>query len=123
MLTSSAKAKGRKLQQFFRDVLREIGSNFGLKAGDIESRGMGQSGTDIILSPAAINVFGDLAIECKNKETLNVVTTFWEHAAKYPKSVPFLVHKKNNTTPLVTLRVEDFDKLMHSAYTKGFIAG
>jgi hypothetical protein len=109
MTTSSRKAKGRNLQKIVRETFRDIGQQFGLVDGDIESRGMGQNGEDVIFSPAAQRVFGKLAIECKNHEALNVVGTFWQHAPKYfPDSTPLLVTKKNRTEPLVTLRLEDF---------------
>lgn len=52
--TSSAKAKGRSTQQYVRDLINEI---FELREGDVESRGMGQAGVDIILSPAARDVY------------------------------------------------------------------
>ena len=108
MLTSSCKAKGRALQQTFRDCLRNIGRGHGLEDDDIKSTGMGQSGVDVTLSPAALKVFGHLAVECKNVEALNVVKVFWDHAAKYPGSYPLLVHKRNKTMPLVTMQLVDF---------------
>ena len=46
MKTSSAKAKGRKLQQWFANLLVE---SLGLDEEDIESRPMGSQGEDIIL--------------------------------------------------------------------------
>ena len=46
MKTSSAKAKGRKLQQWFANVLVET---LGLDSEDLESRPMGSQGEDIIL--------------------------------------------------------------------------
>jgi hypothetical protein len=108
MTTASCKAKGRVLQQTFRDCLRNAGHNHGLFFDDIKSTGMGQSGVDIQLSPAARKVFGNLTVECKNMEALNVVKVFWDHAVKYPESCPLLVHKRNKTMPLVTLRLSDF---------------
>ncbi len=109
MKTSSAKAKGRRLQQRVRDDLRVLGEQFSLQDGDIESRGMGQSGVDIILSPAAQNLF-NLDIEAKNVEKLNVPTVFLEHFEKYKDrpSLKLLVHARNRTGALVTLRWGDF---------------
>ena len=69
---------------------------------------MGASGVDVQLSPAAKRALGGLAIECKNVENLNVVSVFWEHCAKYPAALPLLISKRNKTTPLCTLRLEDF---------------
>ena len=70
---------------------------------------MGASGVDVQLSPAAKRVIGDLCIECKNVENLNVTGVFLQHRGKYPNAVlPMLVHKRNNTVPLVTMTLDDF---------------
>jgi hypothetical protein len=106
--TKSRKAKGRSLQQTIRNSLREIGVQYGLVDDDIESRGMGQNGVDIILTPAAKKVFGDLAIEAKNHQQINLTSTFWQHAPRYPKAVNLLVSKKNRTLPLVTMTLSDY---------------
>lgn len=108
MTTQSGKAKGRRLQQLICKGLLEIGKQFDLVADDIASRGMGQSGTDVILSPAAKKIFGKLAVEAKNREALNVTTVFWEHAGKYPGYISLLVHKRNHTDPLCTLKLSEF---------------
>jgi len=101
MRTSSCKAKGRRLQQRVRDDLRAIAP--ALDPTDIESTPMGCNGVDVILTKAARTVFGELAIECKNVENLNVVRVFTDHAAKYADKIPLLVHARNNTAPMVTL--------------------
>lgn len=74
---------------------------------------MGQNGEDIILTPAAKKVF-NLIIEAKNVESLNVMTTFKNHYEKYKNKsgLVLLVHKRNRTEPLVTLRWEDFLDLL-----------
>ena len=109
MKTSSAKAKGRKLQQYVRDRLRSIGQSFGLVDDDIESRGMGQNGSDIILTPAARDVFTPAPhVECKNQEALNVSATFYAQDERYPDQVIWLVHKRNHKEPLITMRLTDF---------------
>lgn len=121
MKTSSAKAKGRRLQQMVRDVLRKIGkvNQLGVVDGDIESRGMGQNGTDVILSPKANSVFGRLAIECKNCETLNVRKIFEEHASKYDSThIPWLIHSRNHAKALITLEFEDFISYFEEAVSK-----
>jgi hypothetical protein len=119
MKTSSAKAKGRKLQQEVRDALRVVGTAYGLVDGDIESRGMGQNGVDVILSPAAQRVF-PLSIECKQVEKLNVVGVFYEHFEKYKDSadLKLLIHGRNRTEPMVTMKFTDFINL----YVKGIKA-
>lgn len=77
---------------------------------------MGQNGVDVILSPAAQKIF-DLAVECKNVEKLNVVTTFTKHYEHYKNhsSLKILVHSRNRTEPMVTLRLEDFLGLLERA--------
>jgi hypothetical protein len=111
--TSSCKAKGRRFQQFVRDALRKIGEQHGLVADDYTSTGMGQSGVDVILSPAAKKLF-PCYIECKNVEKLNVITTFVNHFQKYKDSqgLKVLFHTKNHGTPLATVRLEDLLKLI-----------
>ena len=64
MKTQSAKAKGRRLQQWFRDLLID---KLGIHKEDIESRSMGAGGEDLIMSRSARNKF-PYSIECKNQE-------------------------------------------------------
>lgn len=112
MLTSSAKAKGRRLQQLIRDDLRKIGRDYGLVDADLESRQMGGTGTDIVLSPAAEKIF-PFSVEAKNQESLNVTATFWKHYRKYEgsKSLKMVVSCKNHHEPIVTVRWKDFLKI------------
>lgn len=82
---------------------------YGIVDEDIESTGMGQSGVDIILSPAAKRVL-DLIIEAKNVEALNVVGVFQKHYEQYAKKpgLKLLIHTRNRTQPMVTLHWSDF---------------
>jgi hypothetical protein len=102
----------------FRDALLAIGAAFGLEPGDVRSTSMGASGVDVILSPAAKRLFGPLAIEAKNREQLVVPTVFFEHAQKYPDEVPVLVHKRNHTEPLVTVKLSYFIDLLNRSLVK-----
>jgi len=110
--TASAKAKGRRLQDFVRDWLRQKGVQYGLVNDDIKSAIMGTSGVDIVLSPAAKRIF-KLDVECKNREVLNVVQVFLEHyeAYKFNDSLKILVHSKNRSPKLVTMLWDDFAQL------------
>lgn len=112
MRPASCKQKGRTAQQ---EVCRALLSSIysGLEPDDCKSTSMGVTGLDVQLSPAARKV-ADLAIEVKNKEALNVVTTFWEHFKKYAHktALKLLVHRKNRTELLVTLRFSDFLQLL-----------
>lgn len=113
MRTSSCKAKGRGFQQKIRDMYREIGKTYGLADGDIESRGMGQAGTDLIFSPSAQKHF-DHAVECKKHRRVVVPTLFEEHYAKY-KDTPalkLLYSENDRSDALVTLKAVDFMHLL-----------
>jgi hypothetical protein len=65
----SSKAKGRRLQNFVRDELREAFPS--LEEDDIKSQTMGMTGEDIVLSPAARKVI-PYCFECKNQERLDL---------------------------------------------------
>ena len=59
----SSKAKGRRLQNALRDILRETFPI--LEDDDIKSQTMGMTGEDIVLSPAAKKEI-PYSFECKN---------------------------------------------------------
>ena len=104
MKTQSRKAKGRRLQQKFMQLLIE---KLDIDPEDIESRSMGAAGEDLIMSKAARDKF-PYSIECKNQERLNIWQA-WEQANNN-KGIyePMLVIKKNGTSPLVVLNAENF---------------
>ncbi len=62
MLTSSAKGKGRKLQQHVCAIIQKV---FSLPVTDVVSCSMGASGIDVKLSDRALQEL-PLSIECKN---------------------------------------------------------
>ena len=104
MKTSSAKAKGRRLQQKFMQLLIE---KLDIDPEDIESRSMGAGGEDLIMSKAARNKF-PYSIECKNQEKLNIWSA-WDQANGNKGSYePLVVIKKNGVRPLVVLDAENF---------------
>ena len=104
MKTQSRKAKGRRLQQQFRDLLIE---KLDIDPEDIESRSMGAGGEDLIMSKAARTKF-PYSIECKNQERMNIWSA-WEQA-NGNKGIyePLVVIKKNGVKPLVVLDAENF---------------
>ncbi len=104
MKTQSRKAKGRRLQQQFRDLLIE---KLDIDPEDIESRSMGAGGEDLIMSKAARTKF-PYSIECKNQERINIWSA-WEQA-NGNKGIyePLVVIKKNGVRPLVVLDAENF---------------
>jgi hypothetical protein len=75
---------------------------------------MGQSGVDVILSPAAKRIF-PLDIEAKNVEKLNVVGIFKAHFKKYAatQNLKLLIHSRNHTETMVTLRWSDLLALLN----------
>ena len=104
MKTQSRKAKGRRLQQQFRELLIE---KLGIDPEDIESRSMGAGGEDLIMSKAARHKF-PYSIECKNQESLNIWKA-WEQANRNKGLYePLVVIKKNGVRPLVVLDAENF---------------
>jgi|TARA_B100000035_G_scaffold234883_1_gene203134 hypothetical protein len=107
MKTQSAKAKGRRLQKEFRNLLIE---KLNIHPEDIESRSMGASGEDLIMARAAREKF-PYSIECKNVEKLNVWDAYKQAEANKGKHEPIVVMKKNNTKALVVIDAEYFVNL------------
>ena len=112
MKTQSAKAKGRKLQQWVRDLILETWNE--LEPDDVRSTSMGAGGEDLQLSPAARRKFG-YSVECKNVEKLNVWGAYEQAAANSGKHEPLLVMKKNRKKPLVVMDAEAFMELVKRA--------
>ena len=107
MRPQSAKAKGRRLQQQFRELLIET---LGIHPEDIENRSMGAGGEDLIMARAAREKF-PFSIECKNQEKLNVWDAYKQASEKPKDYEPIVVMKKNNHKTLVVLDAEKFVKL------------
>ena len=104
MKTSSAKAKGRRLQQKFMQLLIE---KLDIDPEDIESRSMGAGGEDLIMSKAARSKF-PYSVECKNQEKLNIWSAWDQANANKGIYEPLIVIKKNGVQPLVVLDAESF---------------
>ena len=110
MKTQSAKAKGRRLQQWFRDLLIE---ELEVHPEDIESRSMGAGGEDLIMARAARAKF-PYSIECKNQESVNVWKSY-EQAVEYSGDYdPIVIIKRNKSKPLVLIDAEHFVSLLKS---------
>ena len=104
MKTSSAKAKGRRLQQEVRTILIET---LKIHPEDIENRSMGAGGEDLIMARAARAKF-PYSIECKNQERLNIWSA-WEQAnGNKGLYEPLVVIKKNGVRPLIVVDAENF---------------
>ena len=109
MKTSSAKAKGRRLQQRVASLLVE--SVTVLQPDDIRSTGMGQSGEDIQLSPLARTKI-PYSFECKNQERLNIWSAIEQAEANASEYEPAIVFKRNRTKTYVAIRLEEFVELI-----------
>lgn len=107
MLTSSAKAKGRNLQNFVASKLRDL---FGFPESDCKSTSMGVSGVDIQLSEKAREKF-NYDVECKSYANI-AVYKWWEQAVKNSTNQPLLVIKANRKQPLVVLSWDQFEDLI-----------
>jgi len=107
MKTSSAKAKGRKLQQWFRNLLVE---EIALDPEDLESRPMGSGGEDIIMGRYSREQI-PYSIECKNQEKVNVWEAYAQAEDNCKGYEPLVVIKRNRHKPLVLLDAEHFVKL------------
>ena len=104
MRPQSAKAKGRRLQQQFRELLIET---LGIHPEDIENRSMGAGGEDLIMARAAREKF-PFSIECKNVEKLNIWEAYEQSKANCGNYEPLVVIKKNHKKPLVVVDAEWF---------------
>ena len=107
MKTQSAKAKGRRFQQWVRMMLIEC---LDVHPEDVESRSMGAGGEDLIMARAAREKF-PYSIECKNQETLNVWKSYEQAKSNSGEYEPVVFIRRNNQTPLVVVDAEYFIEL------------
>tara|TARA_Y100000004_G_C8956028_1_gene430870 strand:- start:720 stop:1058 length:339 start_codon:yes stop_codon:yes gene_type:complete len=110
MKARSVKAKGRRLQNMVRDLLRKTFPD--LDQDDIKSQTMGMTGEDIVLSPLARKSI-PYSIECKNQEKLQV----WKFLKQAEDNVHedcdmALVIKRNGTKPYVVLDLDHWIELI-----------
>lgn len=109
MLTSSAKAKGRRLQQQVRD---DIISSFSLDPSDVLSTSMGCSGVDLKLSSAAKEKF-PFSVECKNQESLSIWACLSQcESNTEPGTMPLLIFKRNHSETYACIRWADLLRLL-----------
>lgn len=104
MRTSSAKAKGRRLQNAVAAAIRE---RFNLPADDVRPAVMGECGEDIKLSPAARAVF-PYSVECKNTERLAIWDALAQCEANAGDSTPLLVFSRNRSKTYVAIELDEF---------------
>tara|TARA_R110000824_G_scaffold37327_8_gene114734 strand:+ start:1722 stop:2072 length:351 start_codon:yes stop_codon:yes gene_type:complete len=101
-----SKAKGRKLQNLLRDLLRVAFPS--LEEDDVKSQTMGMPGEDIVLSPAARRKI-PYSFECKNVERLSFWATVEQCEANCKEGLsPAIVVKKNRKDPMVAIPLDIF---------------
>ena len=107
--TSSAKAKGRRLQQFVRDKI--LGLYPKLEPDDVRSTSMGAGGEDVQLSPAARRLF-PYSVECKSYKHFAVYKVIDQAAENCPKGAsPICIIKGDRKKPLAVMDADLFFKL------------
>lgn len=106
MKPRSAKNKGKRLQNTIRDLILEKFDS--LEKDDVRSITMGDSGEDILLSPAARRLF-PFSVECKNQEKLNIWSALVQAEENSGDHAPLVIFKRNRTK---TYAVLEFDKLL-----------
>lgn len=107
---SSAKAKGRKHQQWVRDKILALFPT--LEPDDVRSTSMGAGGEDVQLSPAARKLFA-YSVECKAFKSFAIYKVMEQAEANCPKGVqPLGVIKADRHKPLVVVDAVHFFKLL-----------
>ena len=110
MKSRSAKNKGKRLQNNFRDLLLETFNQ--LEPDDIRSAIMGESGEDIKLSPAARRLI-PYSFECKNQEKLNIWDSFNQAEENSGDYDPVLIFKRNRSKTYAVVNIEKFIELIN----------
>ena len=107
--TSSAKAKGRRLQQFVRD--RILAAFPKLDQSDVRSTSMGAAGEDVLLSKAARDAF-PYSVECKALKSVAVYRHLDQCISNCPKGAePLVIIKAARRAPLAIVDAEHFFEL------------
>ncbi len=116
MKTSSAKAKGRRLQQTVRDKILSLFPTLELDV-DVRSAIMGETGEDIKLSKKAREVF-PYSVECKSMARIAAYTYYEQAKANTPAGArPLVVFKANRQKPMAMLDLNHFMELFNDKGT------
>ena len=120
MNIKSAKAKGRNLQNYVRDKLRQVFVEEwelipGLEDDDIKSQTMGMTGEDIVLSPSAKKLI-PYSFECKNTEKLNLWKAIEQSCSNCEDRDPVVVIKRNRSKVYAVIEFNNFIKLIRSLH-------
>ena len=110
MKTASAKAKGRKLQQYVRDKFIELLKPYGVEPADVKSTSMGAGGEDVQLSPFARS-FLPVSVECKSHKSMAVYKLYEQAQENCGEYEPLLVIKANHKKPLAVVDLDHYINL------------
>lgn len=106
MKTSSAKAKGRNLQNHVAECIRTKFANH--DPACVRPAIMGENGVDIHLYGAIKTLF-PFSIECKNQEALNIWASWKQAVINTEKGTKTaLIIKRNHQIPLIVLDFNEF---------------
>ena len=111
MKPRSAKNKGKRLQNKVRDLILEK-FNSKLEPDDVRSITMGESGEDILLSPAARRVF-PFSVECKSQEKLSIWSSLEQAEDNSGDHIPLLIFKRNRSKTYAVLEFDELLKLLN----------
>ena len=111
MKPRSAKNKGKRIQNKVRDLILEK-FNSKLEPDDVRSITMGDSGEDILLSPAARRLF-PFSVECKNQEKLNIWSSLEQAEGNSGNHPPLVIFKRNRSKTYAVLEFEELLKLLN----------
>ena len=112
MKPRSAKNKGKRLQNKVRDIILEKFDS--LEPDDVRSITMGDSGEDILLSPAARRLF-PFSVECKAQESLSIWSALQQAESNAGKHIPLLVFKRNRSKTYAVLEFKELLKLLNES--------
>lgn len=101
----SAKAKGKRLQNFLREAL--LSAFPALEPDDIKSAMASETGEDLKLSPAAKRLI-PFSFECKNTEKLSVWSALEQAKSNSNGRHPVVVFSRNRSIPYVIISLENF---------------
>ena len=111
MIPRCDKNKGKRLQNKVRDLILEK-FNSKLEPDDVRSITMGDSGEDILLSPAARRLF-PFSVECKNQEKLNIWSSLEQAEGNSGNHPPLVIFKRNRSKTYAVLEFDELLKLLN----------
>ena len=112
MKTSSAKGKGRRLQNWVRDMLIDM---FKADEYDIKSAVMGMGGADVTIHNKKLRSLFPYSIECKNQEALKGLYKHYDQAISHSDLQPLLIIKMNRRNALAVVDAEYFIRMHDNA--------